>query len=105
MLIAEKKKYTFEDYTLLEEGAPFQLINYDLIMSPSPLATHQLVLFALSEIIVLYNIEHGRKAQWLYSPMDVKFDEGNVLQPDILYIAEERRADLIKDRVEGAPDL
>jgi Uma2 family endonuclease len=37
--------------------------------------------------------------------MDVKFDEGNVLQPDILYISKERKSEIIKDRVEGAPDL
>jgi Uma2 family endonuclease len=37
-------------------------------------------------------------------PMDVKLDEGNVLQPDILYITGERK-EIIKDRVEGAPDL
>jgi Uma2 family endonuclease len=106
MLTADKKKkYTVEDYLMLEEGAPFQLINYDLIMSPSPLPIHQQILFVLSEIIVLYNIQHGRKGQWLYSPMDVKFDEGNIVQPDILYIAEERKAELIKDKIEGAPDL
>jgi hypothetical protein len=39
MHIAEKKKYTEKDYQLLEEGAPFQLINGDLIMSPSPTRT------------------------------------------------------------------
>ena len=105
MLIAEKKKkYTVKDYDLLEEGAPFQLINYDLVMSPSPLAVHQQILFDLSEIIVLYNIT-SRKGQWMYAPMDVKLDDGNVLQPDILYISEERKSELIKDRVEGAPDL
>jgi Uma2 family endonuclease len=37
--------------------------------------------------------------------MDVKFDSGNVLQPDILFIVEERKSELVKDRVEGAPDL
>ena len=105
MLTAEKKKYTVDDYMMLEEGAPFQLINYDLIMSPSPLAVHQQILFALSEIIVLYNIQQGRKGQWMYSAMDVKFDEGNVLQPDILYISEERKSEIIKERIEGAPDL
>jgi len=105
MLIAEeKKKYTVKDYDLLEEGAPFQLINFDLVMSPSPLAVHQQILFNLSEIIVLYNI-NSRTGQWMYAPMDVKFDDGNVLQPDILFISEERKAELIKDRVEGAPDL
>ncbi|MGY3213992.1 Uma2 family endonuclease [Mucilaginibacter sp. HD30] len=105
MLIAEgKKKYTVAEYDLLEEGAPFQLINYDLVMSPSPLAVHQQILFDLSEIIVLYNIT-SRKGQWMYAPIDVKFDDGNVLQPDILFISEERKTELIKDRVEGAPDL
>jgi hypothetical protein len=43
MPTAEKKKYTVEDYMMLEEGAPFQLINYDLIMSPSPIPLHQLI--------------------------------------------------------------
>ena len=106
MLTSEtKNKYTVDDYLLLEEGAPFQLINYDLIMSPSPLAIHQKILFELSEIIVLYHIEHGRQGQWLYAAMDVKFDEGNILQPDILYISEERKTQIIKDRIEGAPDL
>jgi len=104
LITEEKKKYTVKDYDLLEEGAPFQLINFDLVMSPSPLAVHQQILFDLSEIVVLYNIS-SRKGQWMYAPMDVKFDDGNVLQPDILYIAEERKAELIKDRVEGAPDL
>jgi len=90
---------------MLEEGAPFQLINYDFVMSPSPLAVHQQIIFALSEIIVLFNIQNGRKGQWMYSPMDVKFDEGNVVQPDIIYISEGRKTEIIKERVEGAPDL
>ena len=43
MLTAEnKKKYTAEDYMLLEEGGAFQLINYDLIMPPSPMLVHQI---------------------------------------------------------------
>jgi Uma2 family endonuclease len=105
LTVEKKKKYTADDYMMLEEGAPFQLINYELIMSPSPLAIHQQIMYELSEIIVLYNIEHGRKGQWMYAAMDVKFDEGNVLQPDILFISKERKAEIIKDRVEGAPDL
>lgn len=102
--VEKKKKYTAEDYMLLEEGAPFQLINNDLVMSPSPLIIHQDILFALSETIVLYNIKEP-KGKWLYAPMDVRFDEGNVLQPDIFFISEERKAEIVKERIEGAPDL
>ena len=41
MEVAEKKRYTETDYELLEENAPFQLINGDLIMSPAPTSYHQ----------------------------------------------------------------
>lgn len=105
MLTAEKKKYTVEDYLLLEEGAPFQLINYDLIMSPSPNPIHQAICIRLSQLILNYLDSTNNKGVAFAAPMDVKFDDGNVLQPDVLYISEQRKAELVKDRIEGAPDL
>ncbi len=105
MLIAEKKKYTFDDYMMLEEGAPFQLINYDLIMSPSPTPIHQVISARISNIIFNFLESKNDNGFLVSAPMDVKFDDGNVLQPDVLYISEHRKADLIKDRIEGAPDL
>lgn len=105
MLTTEKKKYTDQDYMMLEEGAPFQLVNHDLIMSPSANAFHQRLSFKLSLIIGSYFTEKNSTGEWLFAPMDVKFDEGNIFQPDILFIVEERRAELVKNIVEGAPDL
>lgn len=106
MLTAEKKnKYTVDDYLLLEEGAPFQLINYDLIMSPSPLLAHQLI--SAKFFYYLYAFLEGANNNGLVvsAPMDVKFDDGNVYQPDLIYISPERIAEIAKDRIEGAPDL
>ena len=37
--------------------------------------------------------------------MDVKMDDDNIFQPDILYISESRKAELVKERIEGAPDM
>lgn len=106
MLITEdKKKYTAADYEMLEEGAPFQLINHDLVMSPSPSLIHQNVLFEISEAIILFGIEHGRKGKWYYAPTDVHFDEGSIVQPDIIFILNERLQDVVKDKIKGAPDL
>jgi hypothetical protein len=51
MLTAEKKKYTKEDYMALDEGAPFQLINADLVMSPSPTTYHQILTGRLYKLI------------------------------------------------------
>ncbi|GGB16209.1 MULTISPECIES: Uma2 family endonuclease [Mucilaginibacter] len=101
----KKKKYTVEDYLMLEEGAPFQLINYDLIMSPSPIPAHQQLSAKIIQLLSNFLDSINDNGFLVSAPMDVKFDDGNVLQPDILYIKEGRVADLVKDRIEGAPDL
>jgi Uma2 family endonuclease len=105
MLIADKKKYTVDDYLMLEEGAPFQLINYDLVMSPSPIPIHQVISVKITQAIANFLDQKDDNGFLVSAPMDVMFDDGNVLQPDILYISENRVAELVKNRVEGAPDL
>ena len=105
LTVEKKKKYTVDDYMQLEEGAPFQLINYDLIMSPSPLLVHQLILGEFYDILKSYIKEQGDQGLVVLPPMDISFDEGNVYQPDLIYISKERIAEIAKERIEGAPDL
>src|SRR5476651_62728 len=98
MLITEqKKKYTVADYLLLEEGAPFQLIGNDLVMSPSPLPLHQFISGKLFNRITFFLDQSNNKGAVIYAPIDVYFDEGNVFQPDLLFIAEDH-LDIIKNR-------
>jgi Uma2 family endonuclease len=40
-----------------------------------------------------------------FSPIDVKLDDGNVYQPDLVYISKDRAGELARDRIEGAPDM
>jgi Uma2 family endonuclease len=105
LTVEKKKKYTVDDYMTLEEGAPFQLINYDLIMSPSPILLHQVISRRIVFVISIFLDNKNDDGVLVYAPMDVKFDEGNILQPDILYISAERKSEIIKERIEGAPDL
>lgn len=106
MLTAEKKKkYTIADYLLLEEGAPFQLIENDLVMSPSPNPAHQLISIRLTSAMMNYLESINDDGFLVAAPMDVFFDEDNVFQPDVLYVTGERKAEIVKDKIEGAPDL
>ncbi len=41
--IPQKEIYTYADYALLPEGAPYQLIGGKLIMTPAPATYHQAV--------------------------------------------------------------
>jgi Uma2 family endonuclease len=105
LTVEKKKKYTIEDYNLLDEGAPFQLINNDLIMSPSPNPLHQIISGRLLQALLNFLDSIDDDGFVVSAPMDVKLNEDNIFQPDLLYIKADRKADLIKDRIEGAPDL
>ena len=106
MLTTESKnKFTVKDYMLLEEGAPFQLINYDLVMSPLPNLKHQLISMKLIGLILDFLKNTNDKGLFLSAPIDVEFDDGNIFQPDLIYISESRKAAIVKDKIEGAPDL
>jgi Uma2 family endonuclease len=105
LTVEEKKKYTAKDYMMLDEGAPFQLVNYDLIISPSPISLHQIVSGRILQIALNFLDATDNSGFLVSAPMDVRFDDGNVFQPDILYIAEDRKDEIVKDYVEGAPDL
>ncbi|RYE34723.1 MAG: Uma2 family endonuclease [Sphingobacteriaceae bacterium] len=104
MHIAKQKKYTEADYNLLEEGAPFQLINGDLITSPSPTSYHQLLSIRLSSKIHLFLESNNDEGICLYAPIDVVLDDENIYQPDLIYISAER-IKLLQNRLMGAPDL
>ncbi|WP_419802314.1 Uma2 family endonuclease [Mucilaginibacter sp.] len=105
MHIAEQKKYTEADYNLLEEGAPFQLINGDLIMSPAPTSYHQILSGRFYYLIQTYIEKTNNNGICLYSPIDVRLDEENTFQPDLIYISAERKTELLQNRIMGAPDL
>jgi Uma2 family endonuclease len=106
MLTAEKKKkYTVKDYLMLEEGTPFQLIDYNLIMSPSPTSNHQQLSGRLLQTMLNFLDSINDNGFIVSAPMDVIFDDGNAFQPDIVYVSAERKEAIVKERIMGAPDL
>ncbi len=94
--------YRAEDYWELGEGEPYELIRGRFIMSPSPTPLHQTILRKLSR--VFEEIEDRSGGICFIAPMDVVFSDDTILQPDLLYIAKERR-EIVKQRIEGPPDL
>jgi Uma2 family endonuclease len=98
-------KLTAEDYLALPEGSPrCQLIEGDIIMSPSPRPWHQMVLLRLVKALDNH-VSDVAAGQVFISPVDVILDIGNVYQPDILYISKGRKSILREDGIFGAPDI
>jgi Uma2 family endonuclease len=94
--------YRAKDYWELPEGAPYELMRGELVLSPSPRSSHQIIIGRLFKI--LQAVEEREGGVCLLSPMDVILSDDTILQPDLLYVSKDRR-DIIGDRVNGPPDV
>lgn len=102
MPIAKEKRLNINYYKLLPEGAPYQLIEGELIMAPSPNTRHQIISSNIFEKIRHFTKNYGI---CLYSPIDVYLDDENAFQPDVVFIFNERKEIIKKDGIYGPPDL
>jgi len=99
-----KKIYTYKDYEKLPEGAPYQLIGGDLIMTPSPTPQHQLISRRIAYLLVAF-VEVNKLGEVLYAPIDVYLSDTETYQPDIIFISKERLEIIGEKKIEAAPDL
>jgi len=101
----EKARYTYDDYQQLPEGAPYELINGHLLMSPSPSVQHQRLVFRLGSDLNEHIQAVGKGGEVLLSPMDVHLSDDTVVQPDVLYVSPARSDRIDEQEINGAPDL
>ncbi len=90
------------DYWKLPEGEPVELIQGRLIVSPAPSFLHQTISLLMSEILL--NAARKGNGYAAAAPMDVVLADDTILQPDLIYVSK-ARSEIVKPRVEGAPDL
>ena len=96
---------TYEDYCLIpDDGNRYEVIDGVLHMSPSPIVRHQLILSNLSSILWIW-AKDARAGTLLFAPMDVVLSKHNVVQPDILFVSNERRSIIEEKNLQGVPDL
>lgn len=93
-----------EVFEMLPEGTLAELINDRIFMSPSPLYAHQKTSMELLFSILKF-IKKNDLGICLAAPIDIFFDEKNVLQPDIVFIANENLSIIKDNKIQGSPDL
>lgn len=87
-------------YDVPERFEIIEGIRYDFLSSPK--YTHQKLLTNLYRSF--YSSCH-LEGEILFAPLDVHFDEDNIVQPDLIYIARDHM-DIIRDGyIFGVPDL
>ncbi len=104
MSVPESLRFTYEDYVLLPEDRRYEVIDGELYLTPAPRPYHQTVLKRLGFLLDAHVGRH-RSGELFIAPCDVVLSRFDVLQPDIFFIVEQRRAIIGEKYISEAPDL
>jgi Uma2 family endonuclease len=99
-------KLTYDDFVHFpDDGKRHELIDGEHYVTPSPNLWHQKVLGRLHLVIGSW-LQANPIGEMFLSPLDVVFSDFDVVEPDLLYVSNERGAAVLTPKhVRGAPDL
>ena len=97
-------KFTYEDYRNAPEDRRYELLDGDLVMTPAPREAHQRISGRLN-MLLLQAADRFGAGRVYAAPFDVVLSDTDVVQPDLLFISNEREHIITEENVQGAPDL
>lgn len=99
-------KLTYDDFLLFpDDGMRHELIDGKHYVTPSPNIRHQRISGRLYLLIGNWLEEHPC-GQLFYAPLDVVFSHFDIVEPDLLYLSNERAATVLNEmHVAGVPEL
>lgn len=101
-----RTRWTYAEFARLpsETSTRYEIIDGELVVTPSPRPRHQEIVLDLGRILVDF-VRSERLGRILPGPVDVLFAEGDYLVPDLVFVREDRTG-IVTDRgIEGPPDL
>lgn len=103
-MVVIKPIFSYEHLAQMpDDGKRYEILEGDLIVSPSPKTRHQRA--ALNLAAFLRRAEQAGYGQAFIAPLDVVFDPQNVPQPDVFFVRQARLSIVTEDNVQGAPDV
>lgn len=104
MLDKQAKRWTYEEYSHLDDDQRYEIIDGELLMALAPDTWHQSWigdLYALLRTHVLRN----KLGKVFMSPVDVVLDSENTVQPDIVFVAAANLGIIQRPAIFGVPDV
>lgn len=96
--------WTYADYARLpDDGNRYEVIDGELLVTPSPSPMHQRVLVRL--VLVLDPYVQRHRIGILIPDVDLLFRTGQFLRPDLLVVTEDQRGGITDRGVEAVPAL
>jgi Uma2 family endonuclease len=99
-------KLTYDDFVQFpDDGLRHELIDGEHYVTPSPNTRHQGISLQLTLLIGNW-LDRNPIGRLFYAPFDVVFSKFDVVEPDLLYLSNERVSDALTPlHVHGVPEL
>ena len=97
-------KLTYQDYANTPDDKRYELIDGVLITVPAPNVPHQDSQASLGSRMRVF-VERHDLGKVLFAPTDVVLTDTDIVQPDVLFISNEREHIITEANIQGAPDL
>lgn len=104
MALATTTGLTYDDFVKLpDDGKRYEIIDGELFVNAAPVPRHQDIVGNIYFALRVWFKANGGKV--FVSPLDVVFDEYNIVEPDVIAINPARMAILGDKNLQGAPSL
>lgn len=101
-----KTRMTAAEFAQLPQtNTPTELIDGEVIVSPSPEPVHQDTVLNTAGVLKQAAKQHGAGGKVFVAPLDVYLDEQNTPQPDVMWLAPNSQCVIGEKKLIGAPDL
>ena len=99
------KRWTYQEMVeQLPAESRYELRDFNLIEMPSPKPKHQKIVFKLGKMLDTF-VQTSKSGEIFLSPLDVVFQKGDAVQPDLIFVAKENSQIVKESHILGAPDL
>lgn len=98
------KRWTYEEYCRLNDDQRYELFDGDLLVAPASDTRHQEWARNLFRLVDEH-VRKGALGQVYFAPLDIVLDAGNVVQPDLVFVAAANAGIIQRRAIFGVPDL
>lgn len=99
-------RLTYDDLVRMpEDGMRHEIIDGVHYVTPSPAFRHQIVGKRVLLAIDNYLEAHPGVGEVVGAPLDVVFTRWDVVEPDIVFVADDQRSIITEPNIQGAPAL
>jgi len=98
-------KFTYEDLEAIPpDRNRYEIVDGELIVTAAPIPLHQRIVLKLGSKLLDFAEKH-HFGQVYVAPLDIVFTRSTVLEPDLLFISNDRLHIVGEKHLTGPPDL